>query len=203
MASRTKVPAARREKNAVATRAAILDAARVRFAANGYEHTGLRDIAGDAGIDAALICRYFGGKQELLAEILAAQPDCAAIFAGPRREIGAGLAARILQERVAGAVPTDLLIILRAASSAEAAPLLKTAIEEKFLVPLQRRLNGDARCERAILAASFVLGTMVMRSLLRSSHKRTSRSDRAVTRRLAYAIQMVIDGESEAALEGK
>jgi AcrR family transcriptional regulator len=197
MTKTKSVPATKRRKSAVATRTAILEAARSRFAANGYEHTGVRDIAADAGVDASLICRYFGSKQELLAEILATQPDCAEILDGPMDNIGKGLAARVLLEDVGGgngdAVPVDLLIILRAASSSEAAPLLRSAIEKKFTGPLQKRLRGEGRNERAMLAASFVLGSMVLRSLLKVSPARGS--DPVVTRRLARAIQTVIDSK--------
>ncbi len=198
MTKTKSVPATKRRKSAADTRAAILEAARSRFAANGYEHTGVRDIAADAGVDAALICRYFGSKQELLAEILATQPDCAEILDGPMGNIGKGLAARVLLDDVGGsnatdAVPTDLLIILRAASSSEAAPLLRSAIEKKFTGPLQKRLRGEGRKERAMLAASFVLGSMVLRSLLKVSPARGS--DPVVTKRLARAIQTVIDSK--------
>ncbi|HEY0299821.1 MAG TPA: TetR family transcriptional regulator [Rhizomicrobium sp.] len=189
------VPAAKRRKCAQTTRGAIMTAARKRFAAKGYENSGLRDIAADVGIDPALICRYFGGKQELLAEILAAQPDCAEILAGPLSEIGAGLAERILPDAVAGddGAPTDLLIILRAASSSEAAPILRKGIEEKFTAPLQKRLEGKARKERALLAASFVLGTMVLHSLLKVDGGGTPRRDRETAKRLARVIQTVVD----------
>lgn len=41
---------------------ALLSAARLHFAANGYEGTPLRHIASDAGVDVALISYHFGGK---------------------------------------------------------------------------------------------------------------------------------------------
>ena len=50
-----------RARNAAVTRAALLVAARSRFAELGYDATSLRDIAADAGVDAALVSRYFGG----------------------------------------------------------------------------------------------------------------------------------------------
>ena len=56
-----------RTRNADATRADILAAARARFGAEGYERTTLRAIAGDVGVDPALVIRYFGSKQQLFA----------------------------------------------------------------------------------------------------------------------------------------
>jgi AcrR family transcriptional regulator len=57
-----------RPRNAAQTRADILSAARRRFGAEGYERTTLRAIAADVGVDAALVIRYFGSKQDLFAK---------------------------------------------------------------------------------------------------------------------------------------
>lgn len=46
-----------RPKNAAVTREAILEAARQRFLLESYDNVGLRDIAGDAGVDVALVGR--------------------------------------------------------------------------------------------------------------------------------------------------
>ena len=42
-------------------------AARRRFGSEGYERTTLRAVAADVGVDAALVIRYFGSKQDLFA----------------------------------------------------------------------------------------------------------------------------------------
>src|SRR3954452_24351808 len=49
------------------TKAAILAAARTRFAAEGYSSASVRAIASDVGVDAALVVRYFGSKPGLFA----------------------------------------------------------------------------------------------------------------------------------------
>src|SRR3546814_9353842 len=46
-----------RKRDATATRAAILTAARDRFLRDSYDSVGLRDIANGAGVDVALIAR--------------------------------------------------------------------------------------------------------------------------------------------------
>ena len=50
-----------------ATRAAILAAARERFAADGYERATIRAIAADAKIDPSMVMRYYGNKEKLFA----------------------------------------------------------------------------------------------------------------------------------------
>src|SRR5580692_6140299 len=61
-----------RKRDAEATRAAILEAAKAQFARLGYDRAALRDIAAEAGADVALIKRYFGGKEALFTEALKA-----------------------------------------------------------------------------------------------------------------------------------
>src|SRR5471032_2960658 len=81
-----------RKRDADATRAAILAAAKMHFARSGYDGAFLRDIAADAGADAALINRYFGGKDGLFAAALkeSIRPD--GIFQWDRKTFGRDIA---------------------------------------------------------------------------------------------------------------
>jgi AcrR family transcriptional regulator len=54
-----------RRRDSTRTRKALLDAASRRFARDGYSATTVRDIADDAGVNVALINRYFGSKEGL------------------------------------------------------------------------------------------------------------------------------------------
>src|SRR3954468_4457947 len=56
-----------RTRRASDTKAAILAAARTRFAAEGYRSASIRAVARDVGVDAALVVRYFGSKPGLFA----------------------------------------------------------------------------------------------------------------------------------------
>jgi AcrR family transcriptional regulator len=57
--------AARRRNDAQASRRALLEAAASLFDERGYQGATVRDIGERAGVDAALIARYFGGKEGL------------------------------------------------------------------------------------------------------------------------------------------
>jgi AcrR family transcriptional regulator len=61
--TRARGRAARRPHDAQASRQALLDAATALFDERGYEATTIRQIGQRAGVDAALIARYFGGKE--------------------------------------------------------------------------------------------------------------------------------------------
>ncbi|HEY0448372.1 TetR/AcrR family transcriptional regulator [Actinophytocola sp.] len=57
-----------RRRDATATREALRDAAVELFAERGYDRTTVRDIATRAGVNQALLFRYFGSKEALFAE---------------------------------------------------------------------------------------------------------------------------------------
>lgn len=52
-------------RNASETRERLLDAAVALFAEGGFDRTTIRDIGQRAGVDPALIARYFGSKADL------------------------------------------------------------------------------------------------------------------------------------------
>ncbi len=56
---------ARRRHDAQASRAALLEAADALFEERGYDAATVREIGDRAGVDPALIARYFGGKEGL------------------------------------------------------------------------------------------------------------------------------------------
>jgi AcrR family transcriptional regulator len=58
-------PRGRRPGSAVSGREALLDAALSAFARHGYEGVSLRALAGEAGVDMALVARLFGSKSDL------------------------------------------------------------------------------------------------------------------------------------------
>ena len=47
-----------------------MDAAEKLFARRGFHGTSLREITGEAGVDLALVNYHFGGKKQLLAEVV-------------------------------------------------------------------------------------------------------------------------------------
>src|SRR5690349_8606056 len=75
----------RRPHNAAASRAALLAAAREVFRELGYERATTREIGQRANVDAALIARYFGSKENLfVASIAVVDPAESEIEFEPR-----------------------------------------------------------------------------------------------------------------------
>src|SRR4028119_2242950 len=144
---------ATRLKNAAATREAILEAARQRFLLESYDNVGLRDIAGDAGVDVALVSRYFGGKEKLLEEVLGkCEVDLVPADIGAD-ELPAFLAKLFMDQDQAERRQhiEQLLIVLRAAGWPRAGQIVRDALRQDILGPLTERLTGDNAETRASL----------------------------------------------------
>ena len=152
-----------RRRDAQATRAAILEAAKAQFARLGYDRAALRDIAADAGADVALIKRYFGGKEGLFTEALKASfPDRLALWdrATFPREAAMAMAGDAHADE---ARTHSFQFLLRAATSPTTAPLLNLAVQERFLGPIRDWLGGEEAAARARLLAAAYIGFLVER----------------------------------------
>jgi AcrR family transcriptional regulator len=156
-------------KDAAATRLHLVQAARRRFAFDGYRATTVRDIAAEAGVNVALINRYFGSKEGLFRACL----DRVVQDLGTEEPVEQGLE-RALAGLVTHVVraPTDddslqLMLLLRSSGDDGA-----DGIRRETLRRYAERLAGavddkvsDELLVRAEIALSVVLGmTMLRRS---------------------------------------
>jgi AcrR family transcriptional regulator len=147
-----------------ATKEAILTAARERFAGDGYERATIRAIAADAGIDPAMVMRYFGNKEKLFAaaaEFDLRLPDFTEI---PPGEIGRRIAGHVI-DRWDG--DETLMALLRAAVTNPAAADRMRGIFAAQLGPAVQAIAPDNVPERAGLVATQVLGLALTRYVLR------------------------------------
>lgn len=162
---------ARHQRDANATRADLLKAARRRFAALGYDRTTTRDIATDAGVNVALIARYFGSKDGLLAAVLSTSPDffdppAATTVDGVIEALIAGLDPESWQE-FGGEHP--LLLLLRDAGRDERVDDLRRTALTRGLDDIVRGAGLDdapAGEARAHLAVALVVGIALLRGAL-------------------------------------
>lgn len=156
-------------RRSLETKAAILAAARARFSVEGYRSTTIRAVARDAGIDPALVMRYFGSKAELFAratDIDLRVPDLTDSPAGGHGErLVEHFLARWDGENPEGEV---LLILLRSATTDAAAAASLRELFARQLVPALRPLVADESelSQRAGLVASQMLGLALTRSVL-------------------------------------
>ncbi|MFF7182904.1 TetR family transcriptional regulator [Streptomyces sp. NPDC008121] len=149
-----------------ATRAAILDSARERFASDGYERATIRAIARDAGIDPSMVMRYYGNKEGLFAAASAFDLRLPELGALPDRHIGAVLVTHFLDRWEQDEALTALLRVC--ATNATGAERMQTIFAEQ-LGPVTRGVCPDPAeaPRRAALVASQILGMALTRYVLR------------------------------------
>jgi AcrR family transcriptional regulator len=155
------------------TRASILEAARASFAEKGYDKASIRAIAGDAGVDPALVHHYFGTKEKLFLAVMNAPINPGELIPqaleGPRDQAGERLVRTALGVWDSSAGSAALAVFRSALSNEWTARLLREFVVTQIL----RRAVGEIIEDpseapmRTALVATQIAGTMVARYVLK------------------------------------
>lgn len=154
------------------TRAAVLEVARRRFLAEGYQAVTLRSVAAEAGVDVALISYFFGSKRGLFAAVMALSVNPADVLAAALPGELETLPERLLSQLIAtwddaqGAAPMRAMITA-AVNDPGVARLLREAVEGEMVARLAQRIGGPDATARASLAAVQTVGLIFARYILR------------------------------------
>ncbi|MEV6848336.1 helix-turn-helix domain-containing protein [Actinoplanes sp. NPDC051411] len=153
---------ARRDSSA--TRRAILDAAADLFCRHGYDGAGTRDIAREAGVDARLITRYFGSKENLFVQVVEE------VFAKTLLMTPGNNDAVALELLTAEPPERDgMMLTLRSLGNARAAEIMRDNMERNYQKQLASELPGDDRAARAALLIAICAGVQLVRNVLHNS----------------------------------
>lgn len=162
----TECPPPAKRRRSDATRAAILAAARERFAAEGYERATIRSIAKDASINPSLVMRYYGSKEGLFAVASAIDLRLPDLTRLPVDEVGAALVSHFF-----GRWESDetLTALLRAGASN---PMGAESMRQIFRTQVEPLVTAvcplpEEASVRATLIASQILGAALLRYVLR------------------------------------
>ncbi|UXX93898.1 TetR family transcriptional regulator [Streptomyces sp. AD2-2] len=155
------------------TRDRILTAAREEFSERGYEKTSVRGIAKAAGVDPALVHHYFGTKEQIFeasveVAFAPAQNAPETVAEGPLDGVGERLTRFIFGIWENPATRTPLLAVVRSAVNNEAAAaVFRRLVVSQVLGRVAARLDlpdGDLRAE---LAAAQLVGTAMLRYVIK------------------------------------
>ncbi|MEU0202444.1 MULTISPECIES: TetR family transcriptional regulator [unclassified Streptomyces] len=156
-----------RKRSASATRTALRAAAAFRFGKYGYEGTSVRDIAGDVGVDAALVYRYFGSKEALFNDVSGTGRMFEPLLDEPVEAIPDWFCALLMGPPKEGDFPHPVLSVLRSSGRDEAVARLRADFTDVFSRRLAARLGGPDADLRAELLAAWMLGTSLMLTEIR------------------------------------
>ncbi|WP_189929691.1 TetR/AcrR family transcriptional regulator [Streptomyces sulfonofaciens] len=178
-------PSGRRD--AGATRAAILRAARHLLARHAHADITLRSVAERAGVSPPLILKYFGSKDALFAQVMSFEADATALLDAPLDALGAHMVRHVLvSQSEHGADP--LLRVVFAPLHREHGDVLRANFRTQVAARLAARLPGPDAGLRAELAVGMLLGLGVMYGIVSGTRLRAAGLD-AITDRYAPAVQ--------------
>ncbi|WP_227984051.1 TetR/AcrR family transcriptional regulator [Nocardia spumae] len=151
-----------------ATRAAILEAARRRFAREGFGKATIRAIAADAGIDPSMVMRYYGSKDGLFDAALTvdlALPDLTTV---EENALGETIVRRFLEIWETPPGSELMLALLRSSVSDDTVAQRFQRVFAEQLMPMVTAVGDPADApRRAGLVVTQMLGLALCRYVLR------------------------------------
>lgn len=151
-------------RSSAQTKAAILAAARERFAQAGFEKATIRAIASDANIDPSLVMRYFGNKNQLFAAAADFDLQLPDLSDVDRAQLGARLVTHFMDRWERDEV---MVVLLRSSTTNTEAAQRMQAIFGTQLLPAIAKTSPVATERRAGLIATQMLGLALCRYVLK------------------------------------
>jgi AcrR family transcriptional regulator len=142
-------------RDADRTRAAILRAAQEAFSTRGYSAAGVREITAVAGVNLALVSRYFGSKEKLFEAALADLLDVSMLTDQPRERFGKAVLESFLIVGRAHINPLQMLALATADPGARA--IADRLLRDLTIKPLAQWFdlpNAEERASRLVILAS-------------------------------------------------
>lgn len=168
-------------RDAEATKAGILKAARDLLARHAHADVTLKTVAERAGVSPALIVKYFGNKDALFARAMSFASDAEALLDAPLDELGRHMVRHVLvSQRQQDADP--ILRIVFAPLEGERGDLACVNFRTQVTARLAARLRGPDALLRAELAFAALLGLGVMVRIARGDEVRSRPVDDLVAR---------------------
>ena len=153
------------------TRRALLDAARQTFVEQGFDGATVRAIARSAGVDAAMVNHWFGGKEGLFAAAMEFPIDPAVLIeqllAGGPDGLGDRIVRRFLSVWDTNRGGPLIALIRSASTHEESARMMREFITRVLFGRLTSALDVDRPDLRAALCGTQMSGLALVRYVIR------------------------------------
>lgn len=181
-----------KRRDSEATAAAIVTAAAHLFSQRGYDGASTREIAERAGVNVALISRYFGSKEGLFEASVLPMLSIKTLLSQDMATFGARIAGYYfdgLPEKAAD----PILAVIRSSGNEAVTAKARDRLRQQFIDAIAEKLRGPEAKTRAAMIIMTVSGVDLMVRVLRVVPEHED--ERAALRdRLARDIQALVDG---------
>lgn len=179
----------------------LLEAARAEFADSGFGGATVRAIATRAGVDAAMVNHWFGGKDQLFAEAVLQVPfDIAEVVATVtsygRERLGEGIVRTFVGLWDGAGGDRFTALVRSVTASAEALHTLRAVLVAKVIGPVVAAAETDQFELRVSLCASQVIGLGMARYVAELESLRSADPDTVVAA-VAPTLQRYLTGNLE------
>jgi AcrR family transcriptional regulator len=170
-------PLSRKERR-LRTEAEILTAARRLFAERGFERTTIRAVAGEAGVDPALVMQYFGSKDRLFATAALSTVDTQSLVQAEHHDLPRMALAHVFADFEDPDRRASAVALLRSSLTHPAArQVLRDEVMGKTQSQVAQTIGGDDANLRAAVLNACTLGLTVARYLLEDPVLADARQD--------------------------
>jgi len=180
------------------TRGEVLTAARTSFADKGFERTTIRSVAASAGVAPAMVHHFFGSKEDLFLEALAAPFDPRVVLRpvveGPPEELGLRLARTFVTIWEDESRREPLVALVRGAMTSEpVAAMLRDGFLRIIASVLGPAVAGPDPLLRLQFAISQALGMELFRYVVKVEPLASTPAEELI-QRLAPVLQHHLRG---------
>ncbi len=168
----------------------MLRAAQELFTERGYERTTVRDIADRAGVNQALLFRYFGNKEDLFHVVLATESRVL-VTESPPEQVLAKTLARMMRETDAEH-ESVWLAALRSSGHDSAADAIRKQLGQDYLRVLGSLTDAEDADLRVDLVLAWLVGLGMLRSVVRKEPL-VSGDPEAIARLMLKAVSVLLE----------
>ncbi|WP_416234590.1 TetR/AcrR family transcriptional regulator [Lentzea sp. NEAU-D7] len=181
------------------TKAALVAAAREVFVEKGYDGATVRAIAAKAGVDAAMVNHWFGGKEGLFAQSVLQLPFDPAevlkrVLDGPVDEAGQRIVRTFVTVWDATGGGTFAALLRSVTSQPEVAGALKSFLVNAIFKNVLVEIGSEQHELRATLCATQMIGLGIVRYVLQFEPLASTDAE-TVARTVGPNLQRYLTGE--------
>lgn len=170
------------------TKARIVLVAQDVFAAKGYSHAGLREIATLSGVAPSLLIKHFGSKARLFEEALGSALVPLHLFQRDRATLGETIVAAVLDPASRMLAPAMIALAL---GDAESRVIAEKVVREQIVEPMAQWLDTEGA--RVVVHTIIAMTTGFSIYQRNMDHQLASDERERCGRLLARAIQDMVD----------